>query len=81
MDQDLSLMEQMLTLNEKIEDLKSKRLYGVSKESLETSVGNNCCRIPNHTSSSLSITCTSSDFDYVDTAISHRHDSDSGYGE
>ncbi|XP_060070420.1 uncharacterized protein LOC132550378 [Ylistrum balloti] len=34
MDQDLSLMKQLLTLNETIEDIKSRRLYGVSKESL-----------------------------------------------
>ncbi|XP_033738143.1 uncharacterized protein LOC117325793 [Pecten maximus] len=34
MDQDLSLMKQLLTLNETIEDIKSRRLYGVSKESI-----------------------------------------------
>ncbi|XP_052095193.1 uncharacterized protein LOC127730717 [Mytilus californianus] len=33
-DQDLSLMRQLLTLNETIEELKNKRLYGVSKDSL-----------------------------------------------
>ncbi|KAK3609755.1 hypothetical protein CHS0354_029205 [Potamilus streckersoni] len=37
MDQDLSLMKQLLTLNESIEELKSKRLYYVSKDSLRTS--------------------------------------------
>ncbi|KAL3868414.1 hypothetical protein ACJMK2_041222 [Sinanodonta woodiana] len=37
MDQDLSLMKQLLTLNESIEDLKSKRLYYVSKDSLRNS--------------------------------------------
>ena len=30
-------MKQLLTLNESIEDLKSKRLYGVSKESFDES--------------------------------------------
>ncbi|OWF38136.1 uncharacterized protein LOC110466649 [Mizuhopecten yessoensis] len=39
MDQDLSLMKQLLTLNETIEDIKSRRLYGVSKESLCQSNG------------------------------------------
>lgn len=34
MDQDVSLMKQLLTLNETIEDIKSRRLYGYSKESL-----------------------------------------------
>lgn len=37
MDQDLSLMKQLLTLNESIEDLKTKRLYHVSKDSLRAS--------------------------------------------
>lgn len=37
MDQDLSLMKQLLTLNEAIEDLKTKRLYHVSKDSLRAS--------------------------------------------
>lgn len=37
MDQDLSLMKQLLTLNEAIEDLKTKRLYHVSKDSLPAS--------------------------------------------
>ena len=37
MDQDLSLMKQLLTLNEAIEDLKVKRLYHVSKDSLRAS--------------------------------------------
>ena len=37
MDQDLSLMKQLLTLNEAIEDLKVKRLYHVSKDSLRGS--------------------------------------------
>lgn len=37
MDQDLSLMKQLLTLNEAIEDLKVKRLYHVSKDSLQGS--------------------------------------------
>lgn len=37
MDQDLSLMKQLLTLNEAIEDLKSRRLYHVSKDSLRAS--------------------------------------------
>ncbi|CAG2229433.1 unnamed protein product [Mytilus edulis] len=36
-DQDLSLMRQLLTLNETIEELKNKRLYGVSKDSLDES--------------------------------------------
>ncbi|XP_076079526.1 uncharacterized protein LOC143049722 [Mytilus galloprovincialis] len=36
-DQDLSLMRQLLTLNETIEELKNKRLYGVSKDSLDYS--------------------------------------------
>ncbi|VDI07640.1 Hypothetical predicted protein [Mytilus galloprovincialis] len=36
-DQDLSLMRQLLTLNETIEELKNKRLYGVSKDSLDDS--------------------------------------------
>ena len=34
MDQDLCLMRQLLTLNEAIEDIKTKRLYGMSKNSL-----------------------------------------------
>ena len=34
MDQDLCLMRQLLTLNEAIEDIKTKRLYGISKNSL-----------------------------------------------
>ncbi|XP_076079502.1 uncharacterized protein LOC143049709 [Mytilus galloprovincialis] len=38
-DQDLSLMRQLLTLNETIEELKNKRLYGVSKDSLDDSAG------------------------------------------
>ncbi|KAJ8305622.1 hypothetical protein KUTeg_016167 [Tegillarca granosa] len=38
MDQDLSLMEQLLTMNESVEEIKSRRLYGVSKESLEQSL-------------------------------------------
>jgi len=37
MDQDLSLMKQLLTLNEAIEDLKTKRLYHLSKDSLRAS--------------------------------------------
>lgn len=37
MDQDLSLMKQLLTLNEAIEDLKVKRLYHLSKDSMRTS--------------------------------------------
>ena len=37
MDQDLTLMEQLLTLNEKIEDIKVKRLYGSSRESFHSS--------------------------------------------
>ena len=37
MDQDLSLMKQLLTLNEAIEDLKVKRMYHVSKDSLRAS--------------------------------------------
>ena len=37
MDQDLSLMKQLLTLNESIEELKVKRLYHVSKDSLRAS--------------------------------------------
>ena len=37
MDQDLSLMKQLLTLNEAIEELKVKRLYHVSKDSLRAS--------------------------------------------
>lgn len=40
MDQDLSLMKQLLTLNEAIEDIKTQRLYGVSKDSLRESTGN-----------------------------------------
>ena len=36
-DQDLSLMKQLLTLNETIEELKNKRLYGVNKGSLDDS--------------------------------------------
>ncbi|KAJ8305624.1 hypothetical protein KUTeg_016169 [Tegillarca granosa] len=38
MDQDLSLMEQLLTMNESIEEIKTRRLYGVSKDSLEDSM-------------------------------------------
>ena len=37
MDQDLSLMEQLLTLNDKIEEMKHKYMYSVSKDSLGTS--------------------------------------------
>ena len=37
MDQDLSLMEQLLTLNDKIEEMKHKCMYSVSKDSLGTS--------------------------------------------
>lgn len=37
MDQDLSLMEQLLTLNDKIEEVKHKYMYSVSKDSLGTS--------------------------------------------
>ena len=36
-DQDMSLMKQLLTLNETIEELKNKRLYGVNKGSLDDS--------------------------------------------
>ncbi|KAK3090485.1 hypothetical protein FSP39_012222 [Pinctada imbricata] len=39
MDMDLSLMKQMLTLNEAIEEMKAKRLYTVSKDSLCESSG------------------------------------------
>lgn len=38
MDQDLSLMEQLLTMNESVEEIKSRRLYGVSKDSLGQSL-------------------------------------------
>lgn len=34
MEQDISLMKQLLTLNETIEEIKQKRMYGVSKDSL-----------------------------------------------
>ncbi|XP_061191566.1 uncharacterized protein LOC133199713 [Saccostrea echinata] len=37
MDQDLTLMEQLLTLNETIEDIKVKRHYGSSRESFYSS--------------------------------------------
>lgn len=37
MDQDLSLMKQLLTLNETIEEIKFKRLHASSNNSLETS--------------------------------------------
>ncbi|KAJ8306427.1 hypothetical protein KUTeg_016972 [Tegillarca granosa] len=37
MDQDISLMRQLLTLNETIEEIKQKRMYGVSKDSLRAS--------------------------------------------
>jgi hypothetical protein len=37
MDQDLTLMEQLLNLNETIEDIKVKRLYGSSRESFYSS--------------------------------------------
>lgn len=37
MDQDVSLMRQLLTLNETIEEIKQKRMYGVSKDSLRAS--------------------------------------------
>lgn len=37
MDQDLTLMEQLMTLNETIEDIKVKRLYGSSRESFHSS--------------------------------------------
>ena len=37
MDQDLSLMEQLLTLNDKIEEMKHKYMYSVSKDSLGAS--------------------------------------------
>lgn len=41
MDQDLTLMEQLMTLNETIEDIKVKRLYGSSRESFHSSCGLN----------------------------------------
>lgn len=37
MDQDLSLMEQLLTLNDRIEEVKHKYMYSVSKDSLGAS--------------------------------------------
>ena len=38
MEQDLSLMKQLLTMNEAIEDIKNKRLFGcTSKESSQAS--------------------------------------------
>ncbi|VDI07638.1 Hypothetical predicted protein [Mytilus galloprovincialis] len=37
-DQDLSLMKQLMTLNETIEEIKTKRLYGVSKDSVAESI-------------------------------------------
>jgi hypothetical protein len=37
MDQDLSLMKQLLTLNETIEDIKFRRLHAISNDSLVTS--------------------------------------------
>ena len=37
MDQDLSLMEQLLTLNDNIEEMKHKYMYSVSKDSLGAS--------------------------------------------
>lgn len=37
MDQDLTLMEQLMTLSETIEDIKVKRLYGSSRESFHSS--------------------------------------------
>ncbi|CAG2229434.1 unnamed protein product [Mytilus edulis] len=60
-DQDLSLMRQLLTLNETIEELKNKRLYGVSKDSLDDSAeylkGSTC-----HLSKSVSTMSLCSDY-------------------
>lgn len=86
-------MKQLLTLNESIEELKNKRLYGVSKESLDDSNYNlkdSTCQL-NKTVSSLSIgsgygSCLSEDETNVKGLLSNKRYSyqdsdDSGCGE
>ena len=85
-DQDLSLMKQMLTLNETIEELKNKRLYGVSKGSLDDST----CQLGKSLStmsidSGSASECNTEDDTNVQSApykcFDHQDSEDSGYGE
>ena len=96
MDQDLSLMKQMLTLNETIEELKNKRLYGMSKESLEdstTNIKSSTCALSRNVST-LSLSSgefVESNITEDDTEVKeqmsqkrllkHRDSCDSGYGD
>ena len=57
MDQDLSLMEQLLTLNDRIEEVKHKYMYSVSKDSLGAS------------SCNLSAYCDLTDSDFSLTSL------------
>ncbi|XP_076079510.1 uncharacterized protein LOC143049717 [Mytilus galloprovincialis] len=87
-DQDLSLMRQLLTLNETIEEMKNKRLYGVSKDSLDDSEdylkGSTC-----HLSKSVSSMSLGSDYscecsgseDDTDLTKKDLDSEDSGYGK
>ncbi|VDI07641.1 Hypothetical predicted protein [Mytilus galloprovincialis] len=87
-DQDLSLMRQLLTLNETIEEIKNKRLYGVSKDSLYDSEdylkGSTC-----HLSKSVSTMSLGSDYfcecsgseDDTDLTKKDLDSEDSGYGK
>lgn len=78
-------MEQLLTLNEKIEDLKSQRLYGVAKDSLDDSTDDFSLKAPCHssTNSKNSDSCHNNSGRNWDIRKEHHYDndSDSGYGE
>ncbi|XP_052095181.1 uncharacterized protein LOC127730707 [Mytilus californianus] len=87
-DQDLSLMRQLLTLNETIEELKNKRLYGVSKDSLDDSsnyLKDSTCQLSKSVStmslgSDYSCECSGSEDD-TDMKKTDQDSEDSGYGE
>ena len=79
-------MKQMLTLNETIEELKNKRLYGVSKGSLDDST----CQLGKSLStmsidSESASECSTEDDTNVQSAsykrFDHQDSEDSGYGE
>ena len=77
-------MKQMLTLNETIEELKNKRLYGVSKGSLDDST----CQLGKNLStmsidSGSASECSTEDDTNVQSASYKRFEDseDSGYGE